>query len=65
MVLETCQARGSPRCEVPIRPHTIWDRSPIQSIGLVAIYSDIYAFALDISKREKRVCVFVKSEFSW
>jgi len=28
-VLEIRQPRGSPRCEFPIRPHTIWCRNPI------------------------------------
>lgn len=36
-VLDSDNKNGSPRCGVPIRPHAIWSRSPIQSIILTAI----------------------------
>ena len=60
MVLGIYQPRGSPRCEVPIRLHTIWNRSPIRSISLVAIFYYRFSLALTISKREKCICSFAK-----
>lgn len=33
-----CQKLGGyPRCKVPIRPHTIWDRRPLWYVGLISI----------------------------
>ena len=37
MMLDPPTFRGSPRCEVPTRPHTVWCRSPIRYDGLVSI----------------------------
>lgn len=36
-VLDLPTFRGSPRCEVPTRPHIVWCGSPIRYNGLVAI----------------------------
>jgi len=64
-VLEMCQPRGSPRCEVLIRPHTVWNRSPIQSINSIAIYSYIFSLALAVTERERSMYVpFLKVSVS-
>lgn len=36
--------KGSPRCEVLIRPHTICDRSPIRYVGPAATMNVFYSW---------------------
>jgi len=43
--------KGSPRCEILIRPHTIWSRSPIWNINPVSMYSYRFALVLTFSER--------------
>jgi len=42
MVLELWIVRGSPRCEVPTRPHTVCCRSPIRYDGPISIILNIF-----------------------
>ena len=41
-VLDPPTFRGFPQCEVPIRPHIVWCRSPIWYKGLVFEFLKIF-----------------------
>lgn len=65
-VLEIHQPRGFPQCEVPIRPHTVWNRSPIQDIKPIAMYSYSFSLATKLSTRELCACnIRSASEYPW
>ena len=62
-MLDSPTFRGSPWYEVPIIPHTIWCRSPIQYNGSVSIYLEIFLSSF-CSTHESVMLVSSKSEMS-
>jgi len=57
-------ARGSRRCEVPIRPHTIWDKIPLQYVGPNAAMnvSLLVVKCDDVRVRARKKCLDSRNE---
>lgn len=62
-MLEICQPRRYPQCEVPIRPHIIWSRSPSRVLAQMPCIVVDFPW-LRISSQENNTKVFSDQQVS-